>query len=351
MSIESFIQAMPKVELNLQFEGALHRDALLLIAEQNDVADSVKHFNQWVQLLDRPDYQRLDDLTQVLCKWVMQPEDLTRLVYEMGVGLAKQQVRYAEVTINPIVFIDSGLTFEQFLNAINDGRSRVERGWGVKIGWVLAIPRDQPRRADDLVRWTSSVPAKKGGVVGIGLTGREDSQPAGQFERVFKTAHKKDIPRLVQAGDRQRAEGILDVIHNLAPNRIVGGFGSADAPDVLNLLREQQITLDISLAGALCLGWVGRYGDYPLRHLYDEAIHFTIGSGMPALFKTSLTQEYLAVVEHCGFSVGELCEVALNAVRSSFQDEADRKAMVEAFSADYARLQAEHGVSVNTAAR
>lgn len=350
MSIESFIQAMPKVELNLQFEGALARDALLLIAEQNDVADSIKHFNQWVRLLDRPDYQRLDEITQVICKWLLQPEDLTRLIYELGVDLAKQQVRYAEVTINPITFIDNGMTFEQFLNAINDGRGRVERAWGVKLGWILAAPREQPRRADDVVRWASSASAKKGAVVGIGLTGREDTQPAGQFERVFRTAHKKDIPRLVHAGDRQRAEGVLDAIHNLAPNRIVGGWGSADAPDVLALLRDQHIALDISVAGALCMGWVGSYADYPLRHLYDDAVRFTIGSGMPALFKTTLTQEYLAFVEHGGFSVGELCEVALNAVRCSFQDEADKQAMLDTFSAEYARLQAEHGVGVNTAA-
>jgi adenosine deaminase len=351
MSIESFIQAMPKVELNLQFEGALNREALLLIAEQNDVAASIKHFNQWVQLLDRPDYQRLDEMLQVICKWLVQPEDLTRLVYEMGVGLAKQQVRYAEVTINPFAFIDNGMTFEQFLNAINDGRSRVERGWGVKLVWVLGTPRDQPRRADDVVRWASSTTAKKGGVVGVGLVGRDDSQPAGQFERVFKTAHKKDIPRLAHAGDRQHAEGILDVIHNLAPNRIVGGWGSADAPDVLALMREQQITLDVSLAGALCMGWVGSYADYPLRHLYDEAVRVAVGSGMPALFKTGLTQEYLAVVEHCGFSVGELCEVALNAVRSSFLDESDKQTMLEAFNTDYARLQVEHAVTTDTAAR
>src|SRR5215813_9274097 len=101
MSIESFIRAMPKIELDLQFEGALQRDTLLTIAEENDIPSSLKHFDQWVALLDRPDYAHLDQLMLTVSQWIQQPEDLTRLVYDLGVSLAKQNIRYAEVALNP----------------------------------------------------------------------------------------------------------------------------------------------------------------------------------------------------------------------------------------------------------
>jgi len=342
MSIESFIRVMPKVELNIHLEGAMRKETLLMIAEQNEIQERVKHFNQWIALLDHPDYQRLDEISQTISGWLQQADDVTRVVYELGVGLAKQNVRYAEVGVNPLLYMEQGLTFEQFLSAINDGRSRVERGWRVRLAWILIVPRDQPRKADDIVRWATSAAAKKGGVVGLGLSGREDTQPVAQFERPFKTAQKKELARIAQAGDVLGAEGILEVIHQLEPDRIVDGWGTVDAPDVIHLLAERNISLDICMARALCLGQVEAYANYPLRELYDDGITLTINSGMPALYKTSLVDEYLAVIEHCDFSAEELEELALNAVRGSLLPDNEKQAMLAQFTGEYAQLRAEH---------
>ena len=59
MSVASYIQAMPKVELMLSLEGAMQRTSLLKIAEANEIPTTVKHFNDWVGLIDKPDYKRL----------------------------------------------------------------------------------------------------------------------------------------------------------------------------------------------------------------------------------------------------------------------------------------------------
>jgi adenosine deaminase len=342
MSIESFIRAMPKVELNIHLEGTMRKETLLTIAEQNDVPENIKHFNQLATVLDEPDYQRLDEIAHTVSQWLLHPEDLTRIVYELGVGLAKQNVRYAEVSINPLLYMEHGLTFEQVLSAINDGRSRVERGWKMRLAWILNVPRDQPRKADDIVRWATSAAAKKGDVVGLGLSGREDAQPAAQFERPFKTAQKKELPRTVQAGDVTGAEGILEVMNELEPNRLVDGWGTADAPDVIKLLTDRHITLDICIARALCLGQVETYAKYPLRDLYDDGITLTINSGMPSFYKTTITDEYLAVVEHGDFSVEELQELALNAVRACFLPDEEKGALLAEFVDEYTRLRAEH---------
>jgi len=342
MSIESFIQAMPKVELNIHLEGTLRKETLLTIAEQNDIQDNLKHFKQWIALLDTPDYARLPELIVTTNSWLQQPDDLTRVVYELGVTLAKQNVRYAEVSVNPLLYMEQGLTFEQFLSAINDGRNRVERGWQVRLAWILDLPRDQPRKADDVVRWVTSAAAKKGGVVALALTGRDDAQPVAQFERPFKTAQKKDTPRIASAGDVLGAEAVLEVIHQLEPDRIVDAWGTVDAPDVIQLLNERHIPVDVCMARALCLGWVESYAKYPLRQLVDDGITVTLNSGMPAFYKTSLVDEYLAVIEHCDFAPDELETLALNAVRASLLPDDEKKTMLAEFTTTYAQLRAEH---------
>ncbi len=342
MSVESYIRAMPKVELHLHLEGAMRKDSLLMIAEQNEVAENNKNFNEWVRLLDNPDFQRLDEIANAASAWLQQPEDLTRMVYDLGIMLRDQNVRYAEVSINPVLYTDNGIAFDQFLNAISDGRSRVERAWGVRLAWIFIIPRDQPRKADDVVRWATGANARKGGVVAIGLSGNEDAQPVGQFERAFHSSEKKLVPRTAHAGDVHGAEGILEVLHALAPDRLYDGWGAADAPDVLELLVERRISLSVSLARALCLGKVATYADYPLRHLYDEGVTLTIGSDMPSFYKSTLIDEYLAIVEHCGFELEELDELALNAIRTGFLPAEEKETMLANFADEYERLRAQH---------
>src|SRR5215213_8189255 len=191
MTVESFIQAMPKAELHVHLEGGVSKNLMLMIAEQNEVSETVKHFNSWAGLLEKPDYERLDDLVKVTTQWLRIPEDLTRAAYDLGTALAKQNVRYAEVTFNPNLYTELTVTLDQFVAALNDGRDRAQRAWGIQMNWILAIPREEPRKADEYSRWVMSAGARKAGVLGLGLSGKESVPPVGQFERAFHSVEKK----------------------------------------------------------------------------------------------------------------------------------------------------------------
>jgi adenosine deaminase len=235
-----------------------------------------------------------------------------------------------------------GMSFENYMAAINDGRDRAFKAWGVRMSWILTVRRDQPRTADDVSRWATTASAKKGNIVGVGLAGKESVQPAGQFERAFRAAAKKDLVLSPHAGTQMGAEGILDVLNTLQPQRILDGWGTADAPDVMQQMVEKQVYLGVSMSRALCMGQVARYADYPLRHLLDEGVLVMLGADMPSYFKSTLSDEYLAAVEHTGIGVDELEEIALNAVRAAYLPEDEKQAMRDEFQQEYARLRAEH---------
>lgn len=342
MSIESYIRAMPKAELHIHLEGSFDKQTLHLIAEENDVPDELKHYQDWLRLLDKPEYDRLEDIARTYCSWLQSPENITRVVYDLGVALHKQNVRYAEVTVNPTYYMQNPYGFDAFLDALNDGRDRVLRAWGVHMNWIFAIPRDEPRRADEVARWVTSAMGKRGNILALGLNGREDAHPAALFERAFHTVEKKLTPRAPHAGELRQAEGILEVIHTLLPNRIYDGWGAADAPDVLKLLVERGISLGVSMARSLCYGQLATYAQYPLRDLVDADVTITLGSDMPSFLKTSLNDQYLAAVEHCGLELSELEDIALNAVRTSFLSEDHKTNLMTQFRAEYAALRDIH---------
>jgi adenosine deaminase len=342
MSIESYLEAIPKVELNIRLEGAVSSDVTLLIAEQNEVAEGLKHFNTWAGLVQKPDYDRADEIIKVASQWPRLPEDLSRMAYNVGTALSKQNVRYAEVTVNPALYSELQIPLEQFFAALNDGRDRAERAWGVRMSWILAIPREEPRRADDIVRYALTAAGRKANVVAIGLVGKESSQPVGQFERAFANAEKKGVPQTAAAGEMEGAEGIQKTIEILNPTRIDIGWGAASSPEVLSLLQVSETPVVVSLTRALKTHKIASYKEYPLRKLYDEGVKVVLSSDMPAFYGTNLNEQFRIAAKDLDFAVEELEELALNAVRGSFLPEDEKAALLEAFQQEYAALRAEH---------
>lgn len=341
MSVQEFIEAMPKVDLNIQLTGALKADTLLMIANQNGVPDEIKNFDHWVELLNNPDYDRIDEIAEVTGKWVKYPEDIAHVVYDLGVSLSKQNVQYAEVVVSPSHFMETeGIGIEVLLEALNDGRDRALRGWNVKMSWIFAIPYDNPRVGDDVARWATGATARKGNVVAIGLSGKEETQPpVGQFRRAFQTARKKEIGCVAPAGSLLGAEAIMPAIEELQPDRLTDSWGAHDDADIRNSLIEHNIPLVVSLSRAVRLGQIESYEDFPLHPLYDDNVKVLLSSGMPSLYKTSLTEEYLHAHEACGLSVDEIIEITRNGLQYSFLDDDDRNELVSAFDTSLMQLR------------
>ncbi len=347
MTIESFVKAMPKVEVNLRLEGAIQREVLILIAEQNDVPLNVKPNKALVKQLEHVDYTQVDELLRGVSKWIQQPEDFTRIVYEIGVSLAKQNIRYSEIGVAPSLYIENGLTFEQILTALNDGRTRVERAWNVQLRWVLNALRDEPRKFDDIVRWASSAAATKGGVVGIGLVGREVQNWVEEFTRPLHTAQKKDLSRSVEIFESSTT--LLDALQHIAPERLHVGANVAEEESVMQYTSDKKVVLNVCMVRTLATGKIASYSDFPLRRLYDDGAVISLGSGMPSLYQTTLNQQYLAATQEVGLSLDELESMALNAISASFMADEAKAAMKADFQSAYAKLRIEHDVLADAA--
>lgn len=372
MTIRSFIEALPKVDLNVQFEGSLPRDFLLLLRDQNDIPTSMKSVRQYNELmaqLDKADPKRIYEFVGRFARWIQYPEDLTRAVYEVGLALYKQNVRYAEVQISPSIYIANGIAFETFLNAINDGRDRVWRAWQVKMNWILSIPRDDPRSGDEVARWAVSATAKRGNVVGLGVNSirinrevakksavspvrrgastvsptlsDDDIQPVGQFVRPFTTAQKKELATVATAHNHPKVESLPEILKALSPNRLHEvGEGLSDEVQ-FQALKEQKAICVVTPTREWRLGKVETLNAFPYRALM-EAVPMCLSASMPTFYRTTLNEEYALAVEQGGLSTEEIEQIALNSVSSSFLSDEDKHSLLDSFKSAYASLRAEH---------
>jgi adenosine deaminase len=332
MSVRDFINHIPKVELNVQLTGALNRQTLLMIAEQNGIPSELKHFASWVDLLESPDYKRLDEIAEVTGKWVKYPEDIARAVYDLGVSLSKQNVRYAEVSVAPSYFLDNDyMGIEAFIEALNDGRDKALRGWNVDMAWIFCVPRDMPRVGDDIARWATGATARRGNVIGLGLIGKEDAQPVGQFKRAFGTARKKDLFTVAHAGSTIGVEGVAPALEELEPHRLTDTWGLHDDKATRDLVIDAQCPVVVSLSRAEKLGFVDHVSDYPLQALFDDDVKIALSSGMPSLYQSSYVDELVMAHEQCGLEVDDVVELMRRSIQYSFMDDDAKADLLKTF--------------------
>ncbi len=345
MTIREFFAALPKVDLNLQLTGAFRKESLLMIANQNAIPAASEDFEQWLALLDAPEYERLDEIARAAGSWLMYPEDFALAVYDIGVALSKQNVRYAEIALAPSDFIGSAnMNFETLLDALNDGRDRALRGWGVDMAWLLCIPRDKPRAGDDVARWATGARGRAGNVVALGLTGQEDAQPIGQFHRAFATAQKKALPTsILYAGSGLGRAGVRAALEALQPDRLADPWGIAEDETLLSQLQEAGIPLLLSLQRALRLGLIKQARDFPLKRLRDSGVQVLLASGMPALYQSSLVDDYVLAHEACGLSVDDLVSMARRAIELAYLDEERKDALLREFDFEAAAARSKLG--------
>jgi adenosine deaminase len=341
MSLESYIQALPKVELGLQFEGCVAAEAWKNVADLNEISLLLRPMRPWVAALEQPDVAKLDDLYNVVSQWAKYPEDLIRMVYDIGVSLVKQNVKYAEIGITPTRYTNSENSFEELMEALSDGRDRAKRGWGIELGWVFNVPRDEVRRADEIIRLANTTTGRRHNVVGVALVGSETGQQLVGFERSFTGAAKRPIARVARVGEQLGANGINDALNTLSLTRVQSSWPVGNDEVLCARLSQMGIALDVPLTQTTAFKHVESVSNYPLRAALDAGVKVTLTANATARMKTNTIEQYLLAANQCGATAEDLAGIALNGVHASGLSDEQKQDLIAKFKADITAARAE----------
>ncbi len=341
MTLADYIQAMPKVELHIHLEGSVQPQTLFDLAQRHHIALPVSSASELAAWYTFRDFDHFLDIFTKICECLRTPEDFTQITYEYGQSMARQNIRYAEVTWTPYshVYQFSDIPWDKLLNGITAGREQARRDFGVDMRWIPDIARCFTDTADPVVDWLLSDEARAAGVVALGLGGPEVGFPPELFENVFQRALAGGLHSNPHAGETVGPESVWGAIQALKAERIGHGVRSIEDPALIAYLAEHQLPLEVNPTSNLCLRVYPSYQAHPLRQLIEAGVCVTINSDDPALFNTTLNDEYLHAVQDCGLSVSQLERTALNAVRASYLPADEKQAMLDTFQQEYARLR------------
>lgn len=342
-ALDSFIARMPKVETHLHLEGSIQPATLLAIARRNGVDIPARDLDGVAQLFRYQHFGEFLAVFMALARALVRGEDFEQIAYELGVHLAEQNVRYAEVMLSPSQHSNRGVDLDEAVQGAAAGfaRANVERGVRVNLAF------DYGRQFGCDEAWPLldiAIRNQRHGMVAWSIGGDELHFPPEPYAEVFAAAKQAGLHLMAHAGEVVGAQSVRGAVEALQAERIGHGIHSIEDPSLLELLRERGVVLDVCPTSNLRTGAVARIDDHPLRRLFDAGVTVTINTDDPTFFSTTLNDEYRLAARTFGFNAGELETLALNAAQATFLPLEERAALVAGMKRDISVLRGELGL-------
>lgn len=304
---------VPKVELHLHLDGSVsldllekwsglsHDEVIRLATSNNDnsLKEYLEHFN-------------------FINKYLQTKENLELASYTLGSDLEKENVIYAEVRFAPLLHTNLGLTPEEVIDSIIKGFSKCN----IKINLILCMIRGMDLSYNEKI--VSLAKKYLGhGVVAVDLAGDEAAFPFKEYEELFKSCKESNIPITIHAGEVLKRD-IKDIIPYT--KRIGHGIKIYDDNELVNLVKENNMLLEVCPKSNLDTDNAVDYLHHPIKYLYDNAVKVSVNTDNRTVSNITLTDEYISLVNILGFNINDLYQMNLNAIDYAFisQEEKDK---------------------------
>lgn len=312
---------VPKVELHLHLEGAIPLPALWQLIEKYGGSKDV------ATLEDLQARFQYSDFDHFIATWVWkngflrEPEDFAFIAEAVARHLAAQNVRYVEAFYSPPDFTGPSLTVASITDAMRQGLDRVS---GIEVALIADLVRDYgPARAVTTLDALCEV--RDRGVIGIGIGGTEHKYPPELFTGIYERARAAGFRTSAHAGEAAGPASVWGAIRALQVDRIGHATRAVEDSALVEYLADTKIPLEMCPISNVRTAVVPGLAEHPIRAFVDRGLLVTVNTDDPAMFQTSLADEYRQLVAVHSFSRHEIRDLISNAVTASWLAD-DRKA-------------------------
>lgn len=302
------IKSFPKVELHLHLDGSIRIDTACELSGLNK--SKVKKM-----LVAKQKCQNLADYLQKfdLPNQLMQSqENLTRIAKELVEDLKKDNVIYAEVRFALLLHMKKGLTEEEVVEAVLLGLKDED----LQVNLILCMMR-QFSFEDNLKTIELASKYLNKGVVALDLAGDEASYKTADFKKLFEIINKKGLPFTIHAGEADGKNSLLSAIE-FGAKRIGHGVRCIEDEEVLDLIYQNNITLEVCPTSNIQTNTFKNYQAHPIKKLYDSGLMVTVNTDNRTVSNITLTEEYAKLIKYFSFNIEDFKKMNVNAIKNAF---------------------------------
>ncbi|MFB6819628.1 adenosine deaminase [Streptomyces sp. NPDC056347] len=324
--LHPFIAGLPKAELHVHHVGSASPRIVAELAARHADSKVPTDPEALADYFTFTDFAHFIEVYLSVVDLVRTPEDVRLLTFEVARDMARQNIRYAELTVTPYSSTRRGIPEQAFMEAIEDARKAAEAELGVVLRWCFDIPGEAgTTAAEETTRLALDL--RPEGLVSFGLGGPEIGVERPQFKPYFDRAIAAGLHSVPHAGETTGPQTVWDALTHLRAERIGHGTSSAQDPRLLAHLAEHRIPLEVCPTSNVATRAVPDIEQHPIRAMADAGVLVTINSDDPPMFGTDLNNEYAVAARLLALDERGLAELAKNAVEASYLDPAGKRAL------------------------
>ncbi len=336
--LSAFIAGLPKAELHVHHVGSASPRIVAELAARHPGAGVPTDPEALAEYFTFTDFAHFIQIYLSVVDLIRDAEDVRLLTYEIARDMARQSIRYAELTVTPYSSVSRGIPDGAFLEAIEDARVSAERELGVVLRWTFDIPGEAGLAAAEETTRIATQMAPEG-LVSFGLGGPEIGVPRPQFKPYFDRAVATGLHSVPHAGETTGPGTIWDALTSLRAERIGHGTSATQDPRLLEHLAERAIPLEVCPTSNIATCAVETLESHPIGEMVKAGVLVTINSDDPPMFGTDLNTEYAIAARLLGLDAPGVAALARNAVKVSFLDDTGKSRLYEEIDAHLAAWQ------------
>ncbi|MGI5340360.1 adenosine deaminase [Streptomyces sp. CA-181903] len=341
-ALDPFIAGLPKAELHVHHVGSASPRIVAQLAARHPDSPVPTDPEALADFFTFRDFAHFIEVYLSVVDLVRDAEDVRLLTFEIARDMARQNIRYAELTVTPFSSVRRGIPDVAFVEAIEDARKAAEAELGVVLRWCFDIPGEAGlEAAEETARIACDL--RPDGLVSFGLGGPEIGVPRPQFKPYFDRAIAAGLHSVPHAGETTGPETIWDALTALRAERIGHGTSAPRDPRLLAHLAEHRIPLEVCPTSNLATRAVTDIERHPIREMAAAGILVTVNSDDPPMFGTDLNNEYAVAARLLELDARGVADLAKNAVEASFMDAAGKArlaAEIDAYTDAYTAAHA-----------
>jgi aminodeoxyfutalosine deaminase len=314
LSPSRFVLSLPKAELHLHLEGSIEPSTLLELRRRHGMGGA--SLAEIEQLYNYKDFTGFLTAFKDVTGHLRTPEDYELITHRLMERLKLQNVLHAEVIVSVGVCLWHKQDFPSIFEGLERGRQRGEKDFGISLLWIFdAVRQFGAEKAQSVL--DLAIEFHDRNVVGFGIGGDERAGPPEGFAGVYARAAQQGLHLTAHAGESAGPESIWGAL-NLKAERIGHGLTAGQDPELIEELAGSQVPIEICVTSNLRTGCCAELAQHPVRRYFDQGLMLTLNTDDPAMFRTSLAEEYRLVQETFGFTDEHLRELARNSFEASF---------------------------------
>ena len=283
------------IELHLHLDGSLDPSTVrqLAMLQNIDIPLDDEHLLPMLSVDDS-----CEDLNEYLEKFkfplnLLQSTEAIKLaLYQLLDKLKHQGLIYAEIRFAPLLHRRNGLSMRQVVQSACE----VLKYSPLKAQLILCCYRGESRE-DNLETVAVAKEFLGKGVCAIDLAGAEALFPNEMYDYVFEEAKRLGVPFTIHSGEAAGPQSVRKALA-YGTKRLGHGVRSVEDPQLMKILRDENITLECCLTSNIQTAIYKDFWDFPLKTLVENGIRVTVNTDNMTVSATDLREEYGKFIEY-----------------------------------------------------